>query len=435
MKGRRESSLDNSYKVEECSDEESQESGPASSDYSDSEIESKEDYKAPEYPRAKRKEKVASAHPKRRVNRTNSIQRSDSIPSMSRHVRKNKKIPGSVRKPTNQIVTLIKSPVDGGSESVMFNYPKYVGETKETEGELVEYTQKDMKKCKMVLKISETTHIYNSVVNSCKNAGFYLTDVGKDWNLLWTSSSKTEILRTMNKFQRMNHFPAGFQLGRKDLMWKNISRLKRQFGSEFNICPKTYVFPHDYRRFIIDAKAKENKKAYYILKPVSASCANGIKILNNQMGLPKNKKGYLVSKYISKPHLIKGYKYDMRIYVLVTSYDPLVIYMYKDGLVRFCTEKYSLNGKSLKKFGHLTNYSVNKKAEKYNKNNGKEADPMGEDTVLSKWSYKQLMTKFTEMGYDWLEIDSEIKDVIIKSIMAVEPHVVHQQNMYTRHKN
>ena len=81
----------------------------------------------------------------------------------------------------------------------------------------------------------------------------------------------------------------------------------------------------------------------------------------------------------------------MRIYVLVVSYDPLVIYMYKNGLVRFSTEKYSLSSKSLKKrFIHLTNYSINKKAEKYNKNNGKEADPVEDQKVLSKWSYQQL---------------------------------------------
>lgn len=54
----------------------------------------------------------------------------------------------------------------------------------------------------------------------------------------------------------------------------------------------------------------------------------------------------------------------MRIYVLVTSFDPLTIYMYQDGLVRFATEKYTT--KSLKRrFIHLTNYSVNKRNEDF----------------------------------------------------------------------
>jgi len=45
-----------------------------------------------------------------------------------------------------------------------------------------------------------------------------------------------------------------------------------------------------------------------------------------------------VSEYIGNPHLIKGLKYDLRIYVVVTSYDPLKIYVYNEGLCRFATE-------------------------------------------------------------------------------------------------
>lgn len=82
-----------------------------------------------------------------------------------------------------------------------------------------------------------------------------------------------------------------------------------------------------------------------------------------------NKSGYVISKYVHKPHLINGLKYDLRIYVVVTCYDPLKIYIFEDGLVRFATVKYSSSSKSLKKRHiHLTNYSVNKKADQYKKN-------------------------------------------------------------------
>ena len=42
----------------------------------------------------------------------------------------------------------------------------------------------------------------------------------------------------------------------------------------------------------------------------------------------------IVQSYIPNPLLINGYKFDFRLYVLVTSINPLRIYLYKDGMVR-----------------------------------------------------------------------------------------------------
>ena len=72
--------------------------------------------------------------------------------------------------------------------------------------------------------------------------------------------------------------------------------------------------------------------------------------------------------------LIDGYKFDMRIYVLVTSCDPLKIFLYKEGLTRLCTEKYKK--KNLNNlYMHLTNYAINKKNKAVYGKSSREAPP------------------------------------------------------------
>jgi tubulin polyglutamylase TTLL4 len=92
--------------------------------------------------------------------------------------------------------------------------------------------------------------------------------------------------------------------------------------------------------------------------------------------------------------------------VLVTSYDPLKVYLFREGLTRFATEKYSTNMNSLKKrFVHLTNYSVNKKnIEGYVRNQDKAGNvTSGSETASnsSKWNLLQLKNQFERMGLDF----------------------------------
>lgn len=102
-----------------------------------------------------------------------------------------------------------------------------------------------------------------------------------------------------------------------------------------------------------------------IVKPDQMSQGKGIYLTNSidEIRVGKGEK-YVVQEYLREPYLIDGLKFDIRLYVLVTSAEPpMRIYLYHDGLVRFATQKYSakMNNANMQNlFIHLTNYSVNK---------------------------------------------------------------------------
>jgi tubulin polyglutamylase TTLL4 len=50
----------------------------------------------------------------------------------------------------------------------------------------------------------------------------------------------------MHKYQKMNHFPGCWTLGRKDYMWKVLNKMKRKFPEQYNFVPTTYLFPNDF---------------------------------------------------------------------------------------------------------------------------------------------------------------------------------------------
>ena len=322
----------------------------------------------------------------------------------------------------NKRIMLLESVYEGRPPTVFFPYPTCCEKTREVTRTLVP-SQEEEKGYDMKYK----SLAIGCITRTFEAAGFRRTG-GSQWNVLW-GKPKYDRVKDMNKYQKTNHFPGCWEVGRKDGLWRNLSKQKRQYPMDFGFIPSTYLLSTDYERFMQVKEAADNK-AIWIMKPCASACGRGIKLINKRTKLTK-KKDYLVSEYISNPHLINGLKYDLRVYVLVTSFDPLKIYLYEDGLVRFCTEKYDTNKKHLKqRFVHLTNWSVNKYSENFIKNKG---GPVEDDS--SKWSFYTLKKKFKEMGIDYDGIFDKIKDIIIKTLISVEPLMLNSLSRTPEHKN
>ena len=110
-------------------------------------------------------------------------------------------------------------------------------------------------------------------------------------------------------------------------------------NKEFNIMPLTYVLPKEYVDFMSvfsDLEDKEGLMNYWILKPAAMSRGRGIQLVNEIDQITYGE-SVVMQKYIRNPMLLNGYKFDLRIYVLVTSVNPLEAFIYKEGFGRFST--------------------------------------------------------------------------------------------------
>lgn len=131
-----------------------------------------------------------------------------------------------------------------------------------------------------------------------------------------------------------------------------------------------------------------------------------------------------MQKYVTDPLLLgpnggESYKFDLRLYVVVTSLDPLRIYLFKEGITRFCTAAYSLKNPK-NRFAHLTNYSINKSSDGFVEN----ADAQRADAG-SKWSLSALIRRLQEQQLldDPETLMRQIRAIICKTIIAAEAHL------------
>ena len=230
-------------------------------------------------------------------------------------------------------------------------------------------------------------------------------------------------------------------------MVKNIKRFRKDMEKENNpiadkdesgaliymdIAPLTYILPGDYNIFVEEFKKYPN--ATWIMKPTARAQGKGIFLVNklkqlqrwaNTSKLPLQaqcmKEAYVISRYIDQPLLVGGKKFDLRIYVLVTSYRPLKVWLSSKGFARFCNEKYSTDMSDIDNMMmHLTNVAVQKGAEDYNQEHG------------SKWSIDNLRF-YLEQTRGKAATDKcfdDIKNIIYISLKSVQTVMINDKHCF-----
>lgn len=310
-------------------------------------------------------------------------------------------------------------------------------------------------------------------------------DLKHSWDLLWSWSRPKIQYNTLLVWQRVNHFPHNKELTRKDLLKKNLARytcVGGRLAKAFELLPPTFVLPKEYIAFT-EAFARgaaanrklEQQKAMeagglmdedvgeaglhssvqsssvlaaalmagknlsrstsvkdagpnvWIMKPVGSSRGRGIRLIKD-IGSVTYGDRVVIQKYVANPMLLDGYKFDLRIYVLVTSFNPLEAFIYRSGFARLSSQPYTNDiSKITNKMMHLTNSSIQKYASTKLSAVAAAKGAGGGTKVTLDYLWKRLRE---DQGIDTDKLWEDIIDVVVKSLVCVDDVIPYQPNSF-----
>ncbi|KAM6170015.1 tubulin polyglutamylase TTLL11 [Rhynchocyon petersi] len=224
---------------------------------------------------------------------------------------------------------------------------------------------------------------------------------------------------------QVNKFPGMTEMVRKVTLSRAVRIMQDLFPEEYNFYPRSWILPDEFQLFVAQVRMVKDGdpswKPTFIVKPDGGCQGDGIYLIKDPSDIrlagTLQSRPAVVQEYICKPLLIDKLKFDIRLYVLLKSLDPLEIYIAKDGLSRFCTEPYQEpSPKNLHHiFMHLTNYSLN-----IHSGNFVHSDSVN---TGSKRTFSSILCRLSSKGVDIKKVWSDIISLVIKTVIALTPEL------------
>ncbi len=253
-------------------------------------------------------------------------------------------------------------------------------------------------------------------------------------NVYWIDIATIhERFKTILPWQVINHFPGMPNIARKNRMGQNLNKMLKIFPQEYSYYPRTWVLPSELNDFRsqFDANGNAIGNKIYIIKPDGGCQGRGI-FLTRTWDLVPQTENVVAQLYIKKPLLLDGYKFDLRLYCLVTSVKPLRMYLFHDGLVRMCTEEYVKPSKSNldNVCMHLTNYAVNKHNSNFQQPTAASSDDCQDEGHKRSllWFMNWVKENRGENKAKWLWKRMGI--VCVRTVMSIMPILSREYDQY-----
>ena len=195
--------------------------------------------------------------------------------------------------------------------------------------------------------------LYDVVHKAMQDVHISLTNNNTKAIMVWHDTIKDkDYWSSLAPYQIVNRIPNINLICRKAHCVRLIHRMSCIFPRLYSFLPLSYILPLQMSEFIREVE-KQNKK--FIIKPDNGSLGQGITILNpGDEYIPS--KIFSISQEYIESFLINETKFDCRVFAVVASITPLRIYVYHDGIARFCSKKNGIDSA----YSQITNTSFNK---------------------------------------------------------------------------
>jgi len=185
-------------------------------------------------------------------------------------------LPGEV-KDERGLPKLLKCKYEHRPATLLFDYPPQCRLPSRCDTNVLRLSATHTARYQCTFKVAESAHTYNCILRAFLYNGFTpATD--NSFVFLISGPPKPGLISSLLPYQRLNHFPNSLQLGRKDCFWKNMDRMRRRFGREYELVPETFLLPTDFDAF--ETARAVNSQLYWIRKPVASSCGRGVKVIS-----------------------------------------------------------------------------------------------------------------------------------------------------------
>ncbi|XP_070576680.1 probable tubulin polyglutamylase ttll-15 [Ptychodera flava] len=173
------------------------------------------------------------------------------------------------------------------------------------------------------------TGYLNHVIAVFDRLGFLRGDSESEWDVLWAHdypfAELSSHLMQLKPHQRINHYPGIGYITNKVYL----------ATSKLDYIPLAFEMPNQKEEFL--KKSKDNPDMLWVQKSNTHRGIHVKKIEDLELNTDKT----FIQEFIQKPFLIDGRKFDIGIYTVIASIDPLRLYIYEEEtLIRYCSKDY-----------------------------------------------------------------------------------------------